>query len=89
MERANKDLIRERIRVINNKLDIYREEKDNTEDELFMQLPSNIKDNVVSHLARTHETVYKNTKWRHHQKLERWKQQTKEREYHWSIRWTT
>ena len=45
-----------------------------------MQLPSNIKDSIVSHLARTHEMVYKNTKWRHQQKLERWKQQTKDTE---------
>ena len=79
-ERAKKDLIRERIRVINNKLDSYKEEKDNTEDELFMQLPSNTKGNVVSNLARTHETVNKNTKWRHQQKLERWKRQTKDTE---------
>ena len=78
MEMATKDLKRERLQVINNKLDSYREEKDNTEEELFMQLPSNIKENVVSHLARTYETVYRNTKWRHQQKLERWKQQIKD-----------
>ena len=45
-----------------------------------MQLPSNIKDNVVSHLARTYETVYRITKWRHKQKLDRWKQQIKDTE---------
>ena len=41
----------------------------------FRRLPLD-GDMVVIHLARTHETVYKNTKWRHQQKLERWKQQT-------------
>ena len=35
---------------------------------------------VVIHLAQTHKTVYKNTKWRHQQKLERRKQQTNDTE---------
>ncbi|XP_072033416.1 uncharacterized protein [Amphiura filiformis] len=76
VEKARQQLVRERIRVINNKLDSYKEEKSRTENELFTRLPqdSDIAKHVTDHVTKKSESEFCKTKCRHARKLDRLQQ---------------
>ncbi|XP_072017874.1 uncharacterized protein [Amphiura filiformis] len=76
VEKARQQLVRERIRVINNKLDSYKEKKSRTENELFTRLPqdSDIAKHVTDHVTKKSESEFCKTKCRHARKLDRLQQ---------------
>ncbi|XP_072051475.1 uncharacterized protein [Amphiura filiformis] len=81
VEKAKQQLVRERIRVINNKLQSLKEEKSRVESVLLSKLPSDLADHVTEHVTRKSESEFNKTKWRHMEKLDRLQKQhrTKER----------
>ena len=62
---------RERIRVINNKLDAFKEKKNTLETKLFTSLLREEQQNVTRHIAHVSESTHEKTKWRHQQKIQR------------------
>ncbi|XP_072025296.1 uncharacterized protein [Amphiura filiformis] len=74
VDKAKQQLVRERIRLINNKLESLKEEKSRVESDLFSRLPSNLVDHVTDHVNRKSESEFCKTKCRHTQKLERLQQ---------------
>ena len=71
VDKARKDLVRERIRVINNKLDAFKEKKITLETKLFTLLSREEQQNVTRHIAHVSETTHEKTKWRHQNKIQR------------------
>ena len=65
VDKARKDLVRERIRVINNKLDAFKEKKITLETKLFTSLSREEQQNVTRHIAHVSESTHDKTKWRH------------------------
>ena len=72
VNRARIGLLRERLRVSNNKLNDLRKTKVESESRLFDKLPSDRCDVITAHLTRVRELEHKQTKWRHAEKLKRW-----------------
>ena len=70
VDKARKDLVRERIRVINNKLDAFKEKKITLETKLFTSLSREEQQNVTRHIAHVSESTHEKTKWRHQQKIQ-------------------
>ncbi|XP_072020328.1 uncharacterized protein [Amphiura filiformis] len=72
IKRAEKGLIRERIRVVNNKIKNLKAKKDQLKDDVNNEIPaeSDIGQKIERHLATVSETTYQDTKRRHLQKLE-------------------
>ncbi|KAI0232255.1 hypothetical protein LSAT2_017403, partial [Lamellibrachia satsuma] len=71
VDKARKDLVRERIRVINNKLDAFKEKKITLETKLFTSLSREEQQNVTRHIAHVSESTHEKKKWRHQQKIQR------------------
>ncbi|XP_072033096.1 uncharacterized protein [Amphiura filiformis] len=72
IKRAEKGLIRERIRVVNNKIKNLKAKKDQLKDDVNNEIPaeSDLGQKIERHLATVSETTYQDTKRRHLQKLE-------------------
>ena len=70
VDKAMNDLVRERIRVINNKLDVFKEKKLTLETKLFTSLSRKNNKNVRRHIAHASECTHEKTKWRHQQKIQ-------------------
>ena len=63
IKKAEKDLMRERIRLINNKLGGLENQKVRITREVNEQLPSNVCTHVFSHLTRVRENEFESSKW--------------------------
>ena len=72
IKRAQKGLVRERIRVINNKLASLKNQRNRFEDEVNKKIPaeSPLRKLTIDHIATVKETTYQNTKTRHLKKLQ-------------------
>ncbi len=70
VDKARKELVRERIRLTNNKITSLKQQKQEQENVLFTKLPSNEKSRVVTHVTRVHESTHQKTKWCQMDKLE-------------------
>ncbi|XP_072046302.1 uncharacterized protein [Amphiura filiformis] len=72
IKRAEKGLIRERIRVVNNKIKNLKTQKDQLKDDVNNEIPaeSELGQKIERHLATVSETTYQDTKRRHLRKLE-------------------
>ena len=68
--KAEKALVRERIRTINNKLKDFREKADTLTDELENTVPADTKSHIISHVTRARDRTYEQTKSQHVRKLE-------------------
>ncbi|XP_072048537.1 uncharacterized protein [Amphiura filiformis] len=79
VKKAQTQLIRERIRVINNKITDFKCKKSQIEHDLFSWVSENTKQQVTDHVTRKSESEFQKTKWRHQQKLERLQQSSKRR----------
>ena len=62
MDKARKDLVRERIRVITNKLDAFKEKKLTLETNLFTSLSREEQQNVTRHIAHVNESRHEKSK---------------------------
>ena len=71
VDKTRKDLVRERIRVINHKLDAFKQKKLTLETKLFTSLSREEQQNVTRHIAHVSVSTHKKTKWRHQQKIQR------------------
>ncbi|XP_072039173.1 uncharacterized protein [Amphiura filiformis] len=73
IKRAEKGLIRERIRVVNNKIQSLKSKKSQLEEDFNRKIPaeSELGKNINQHLATVRETTYANTKRCQLQKLQK------------------
>ena len=68
-------MLKERIRVSNNKLRSLRSELDEKKEDLLSLFPNNddaTKQVVLARLKKSHEFTYKQTKWCYVEKLTSW-----------------
>ena len=71
VNKAQKALVRERIRVINNKLDNLKQTSTEIRSRIQQHLPDSVYSNVATHIARSRESEYQKVKWRQLDKLQR------------------
>ena len=71
IQKAKRDLLRERIRVINNKLGNLKSVSEKYDQKLKSSLPVSVLDNVTQHIAKSREKEFQKTKCRHVNKLDR------------------
>ena len=71
VDKAQQQLLRERIRVINNKISGYKQQKSHLESELNSRFTGDLACQLTDHVTRKSESEFRKTKWRHQQKLER------------------
>jgi hypothetical protein len=72
IQKAEKELLRERIRVINNKLDGLNRQKTVAESDLISRdYPSDVKQRISQHLAKSREKEFQNVSARQIKKLDR------------------
>ena len=71
IKKARQDLVKERIRIINNKLTHYNTEKDHLEDELFSKVSSQVQSDITQHTTWIRESTHEKVKQRHLDKFER------------------
>ena len=64
-------MVKERIRIINNKLTHYNAEKDYLEDELFSRVSSQVQSDITQHTTWIRESTHEKVKQRHLDKFER------------------
>ena len=69
MERARKDLVRERIRLTTNKISELTTNWIEYEKAVNDVLPSEASERVLSLVAKSRETKFLETKWRHTEKI--------------------
>ncbi|KAI8507604.1 hypothetical protein Bbelb_149840 [Branchiostoma belcheri] len=79
IQKAERALLRERIRLINNKISHVKEKQQKISEELQAELPENLQEAVRLHVIRSGEREFQVTRDRHLEKLERL-QQTKTRQ---------
>ena len=72
IKRAEKGLIRERIRVVHNKIRNLKAKKESLESEFHDKIPaeSDLGQRAAKHIATVKESTYQDTKRRHLQKLQ-------------------
>ncbi len=72
IKKAEKDLLRERIRVINNKIDYLDRKKSELNRDLNSRdFPSDTKQSIVQHLAKTREKTFQDVRARQQRKYDR------------------
>ena len=71
VNKAQKALVRERIRVINNKLDNLKQTSTEIRSRIQQQLPDSVYSNVATHIAKSRESEFQKAKWRQLDKLQR------------------
>ena len=76
MDRAKKQLFSDRIGVINNRLENFKEKKSQIERDLASQVPADIANHVTDHVTRKCDTEFRKSRWRQQQKLERLQQKS-------------
>jgi hypothetical protein len=69
IEKAQKGLLRERIRVVNNRINRFNEEKAAAKQVLFEKLPEETQKHVDLHMASAHEKEHSKSKYRQQKKL--------------------
>ena len=74
--KAQQQLLRERVRVINNKISGFKQQKSELESELNSRFSSDLASQLTDHVTRKSEAEFRKTKWRHQQKLERLQEKT-------------
>jgi hypothetical protein len=74
IKKAQKDLLRERIRVINNKLSHLKEKSASLEVKVKEAIPVSVYNNVNSHIDKSRENEFTKTKRRHVEKLRKLKE---------------
>ncbi|XP_072039314.1 uncharacterized protein [Amphiura filiformis] len=71
IEKAQHQLLRERIRVTNNRINGFKQQKSRLENDISSRVTDDIKNQVTDHVTRKTENTFQKTKWRHTQKLDR------------------
>ncbi|XP_072047082.1 uncharacterized protein [Amphiura filiformis] len=71
IEKAQHQLLRERIRVTNNRINDFKQQKSRLENDISSRVTDDIKNQVTDHVTRKTENEFQKTKWRHTQKLDR------------------
>ena len=74
--KAQQQLLRERVRVINNKISGFKQQKSELKSELNSRFSSDLASQLTDHVTRKSEAEFRKTKWRHQQKLERLQEKT-------------
>ena len=69
--KAQQQLLRERIRIINNKIVSTNERKSVLENDIKSRVSDDTKHHVIDHVTRKCENEFQKTRWRHQQKLDR------------------
>ena len=79
INKAQKQLLQERIRVISNKIDNFKGIREQRIADLETWLPSDINNKVKSLIAKSRETTFTSAKWRQTEKLKRLKEKSQGR----------
>ena len=77
IDKAQRSLVRQRIRLLNNKVKFLRLESESKQTELFGILPSHIHSEISCHLDNSCESEFERVKWRPNQKFDKQMMQVK------------
>ena len=80
VQKARQDLLKERIRIIHNKLNNYKEKHEELQSCIFAKVSQTSQEDIVHHTNQVRESTHKKVKQRHLQKFEKLAQRSKQQD---------